>query len=154
MKIVADTNTFLAVSLNEPERDQIIELTRGHELIAPSVLSFEIGNALSALFKRNILRKEEVNTVWHAIQNIPVEVQSVDIKSSLTIAVDYMIYAYDAFFLDCALKNNSHLLTLDCYGSRYLEEWFSNCFPLKPTTPDGSRVRAVGSTENSSGSRG
>ena len=55
MKIVADTNIFLAVALNEPEKKEIIALTVGHELIAPEILPFEIGNALSALVKRKRL---------------------------------------------------------------------------------------------------
>jgi hypothetical protein len=49
MKIIADTNTFIAVALNEPEKDKIIRLTDGHDLIAPDVLPFEIGNALTAM---------------------------------------------------------------------------------------------------------
>jgi hypothetical protein len=44
MKIIADTNTFLAVTLYEPERDSIIRLTVGHDLVAPNILPFEIGN--------------------------------------------------------------------------------------------------------------
>ncbi len=64
MKIVADTNTFIAVALNEPERIRIIELTEGHELIAPDVLPFEIGNALTAMMKKNTLAKEEVLSAW------------------------------------------------------------------------------------------
>ena len=53
MKIVADTNTFIAVALNEPEKDMIIRLTEEHDVIAPEVLPFEIGNALIAMMKRN-----------------------------------------------------------------------------------------------------
>lgn len=113
MQVVADTNTFLAVSLNEPERNQIIEQTRGHELIAPDVLFYEIGNALSALVKKNLLGKESVHAVWETTLKIPVEIQEVDIKTSLTVAAQHVIYAYDAYFLDCALKNNAPLLTLD-----------------------------------------
>ncbi len=48
MKIVVDTNTFLAVALNEPEKPEIIKLTVGHQLI-PEVLPFEIGNVLTAM---------------------------------------------------------------------------------------------------------
>ncbi len=48
MKIIADTNIFLAVVLYEPERDNIIQYTIGREVIAPKVLPFEISNALSA----------------------------------------------------------------------------------------------------------
>ena len=60
MKIIADTNTFLAVTLYEPERDRIINFSIGHELIAPEVLPFEIGNALSAMLKRQRITKEEL----------------------------------------------------------------------------------------------
>jgi len=43
MKIVAYTNTFLAVTLYESERDEIIRLTVGHDLVAPdlSIKSFD-----------------------------------------------------------------------------------------------------------------
>ncbi len=51
MKTMADTNTSIAVALNEPEKDRIIRLAEGHDLIAPDVLPFEIGNALTAMMK-------------------------------------------------------------------------------------------------------
>ena len=38
MKIIADTNTFIAVALNEPEKGKIIGLTEGHDLIAISLM--------------------------------------------------------------------------------------------------------------------
>lgn len=38
MKIVADTNTFLAVVLEEPEKKWLIEATEGHDLVSPAVL--------------------------------------------------------------------------------------------------------------------
>ena len=45
MNVVADTNTFIAVALNEPEKELIIRLTEGYDLAAPDVLPFEVGNA-------------------------------------------------------------------------------------------------------------
>lgn len=113
MKIVADTNTFLAVTLYEPERDGIIKLTLGHDLVAPDVLPFEIGNALSALLKRQRLTSEEILSVWEATQKIPVDLRRVDIRSALTIASQFNIYAYDAYFLICAISLRCPLLTLD-----------------------------------------
>ena len=80
MKIIADTNTFIAVALNEPEKDKIIRLTEGHELIAPDVLPFEIGNALTAMIKNNTLSKSEVISAWEVIQKIPVDLRNTDIK--------------------------------------------------------------------------
>ncbi|MFH2091335.1 MAG: type II toxin-antitoxin system VapC family toxin [Pseudomonadota bacterium] len=113
MKIIADTNTFLAATLFEPERDEIIRLTHGANLVAPEILPFEIGNALSAMLKRGRLVPEDIFIVWDAIQQIPVDLRSVDIREALKIASKFNIYAYDAYFLVCALSLRSPLLTLD-----------------------------------------
>ncbi len=113
MKIVADTNTFLAVALDEPERPAIIALTKRHALIAPEILPYEAGNALTSLFKRSVLSHEEVQSAWSAIQAIAVELQPVDIPSALNLAIQHNLYAYDAYFLECALKLRIPLLTLD-----------------------------------------
>lgn len=113
MKIIADTNTFIAVALNEPEKVRIIQLTAGHDLIAPDVLPFEIGNALTAMMKKKALKKREVISAWAVVQQIPVDLRSTDIKMALKIATQFNIYAYDAYFLQCADNLRSPLLTLD-----------------------------------------
>ncbi len=113
MKIVSDTNTFIAVALNEPEKDRIIGLTEGHDLIAPDVLPFEIGNALTAMMKKNVLKKEEVASAWEVVQQIPVDLRHTNIKSALKIAIKFNIYAYDAYFLECADSLRSPMLTFD-----------------------------------------
>jgi predicted nucleic acid-binding protein len=113
MKIIADTNTFIAVALNEPEKAKIIQLTESHDLIAPDVLPFEIGNALTAMMKKNVLKKEEVESAWEVVQQIQVDLRHTDIKSALSIAIKFNLYAYDAYFLKCAENLHSPLLTLD-----------------------------------------
>jgi predicted nucleic acid-binding protein len=113
MKIIADTNTFIAVALNEPEKDVIIRLTEGHDLLAPEVLPFEIGNTLTAMMKRNVLRADEVVSAWEMVQRIPVDLRRIDVGAALKIATKHNIYAYDAYFLECALTLRSPLLTLD-----------------------------------------
>jgi predicted nucleic acid-binding protein len=113
MKIVADTNTFLAVALDEPERGQIIRLTAGHDLVAPAVLPFEMGNALAAMLKKRVLSAAQVISAWDAMQAIRVELRAIDIRSALGLATKFGIYAYDAYFLECALRLRLPLLTLD-----------------------------------------
>jgi len=122
MKIIADTNTFIAVALNEPEKSKIIRLTEGHDLIAPDVLPFEIGNALTAMMKKNALKKEEVASAWEIVQQIPVDLRHTDIKSALRLAIKFNIYAYDAYFLECADSLRSPLLTLDLGMQRVARE--------------------------------
>jgi len=113
MKIVADTNTFLAVALDEPEKSQIVQVTTGHELVAPEVLPFEIGNALTAMLKRGVISAAEVPAAWDAVQAIPVDLRGLHVPAALTLAVRFGIYAYDAYFLECALNLRLPLLTLD-----------------------------------------
>ena len=113
MKIVADTNTFIAVALEEPEKKQIIRFTVGKELVAPEVLPFEVGNALTAMVKKRVLDPNEVISAWDAVQTIPVELRRIDIQAALGLAVRFNIYAYDAYFIECALSLRCPMLTLD-----------------------------------------
>jgi predicted nucleic acid-binding protein len=113
MKIVADTNTFLAVALDEPEKARIVRVTTGHDLVAPEVLPFEIGNALTAMLKKGALAPGEVPAAWDAVQSIPVELRRLDMPAALSLAVRFGVYAYDVYFLECALSLRLPLLTLD-----------------------------------------
>jgi predicted nucleic acid-binding protein len=122
MKIIADTNIFIAVALNEPEKSKIIRLTEGHDLIAPDILPFEIGNALTAMMRKTALKKDEVLAVWELVQQIPVDLRHTDIQSALKIAIKFNLYAYDAYFLECAFNLRSPLLTLDLGMRRVARE--------------------------------
>jgi len=111
--IVADANIYLAVILNEPEKRDIIEKTRGVELISPEVLPYEIGNALTAMLKRKRLNREQVIRSFGIFDVIPSHLMSVDIEKALDIACTFNIYAYDAYYLELAKRLKIPLLTLD-----------------------------------------
>lgn len=113
MDIVADTNIFLAVALNEPDRDRVIRLTADASALAPEILPYEIGNALSAMVKRRQLSQAEALEAEKFVGRIPVRLVPADIHSSLKLALEHDIYAYDAYFLQCAQELSSPLLTLD-----------------------------------------
>ena len=113
MNIVTDTNIFLAVVLNEPEKDAIIEMTSNANAISPEILPYEIGNALTAMVKRKNLTHADALTALGMAESIPVRLVSVDIQKALKIALEHNIYAYDAYFLQCAKKLSLPLLTLD-----------------------------------------
>jgi predicted nucleic acid-binding protein len=113
MQIIVDSSAFLAVALDEPEKPWLLDVTRGVELAAPAVLPYELGNALSALVRRKRLRVAEAVEAWRILQGIPVELVEVDIDVSLCLAAEQGIYAYDAYFLQCAMQLKCRLLTLD-----------------------------------------
>tara|TARA_R110002072_G_scaffold247353_2_gene406507 strand:- start:52836 stop:53225 length:390 start_codon:yes stop_codon:yes gene_type:complete len=113
MNIAADTNIFLAVSLNEAEKRRIIAITKDTSIFAPEILPYEIGSALSAMVKRKKLTKAQALDAEKITNLIPVRLLSVDVHESLKIATENNIYAYDAYFLQCAKANSLPLLTLD-----------------------------------------
>lgn len=113
MNIIADTNIFLSVVLNEPEKKRIVQLSSNTAAVSPEILPYEIGNALSAMVKRRKLTSDEALDAEKAVTRIPVRLVAVDIQASLQIAFEHNIYAYDAYFLQCAREFSYPLLTLD-----------------------------------------
>ncbi len=113
MNIVSDTNIFLAVVLEEPVKARIIQLTSETSAVSPEILPYELGNVLTAMVKRKQLSHKEALAAYDAVSSIPVRLISVDIQQALRLALDYNIYAYDAYFLQCAKQLSSPLLTLD-----------------------------------------
>lgn len=113
MNIIVDTSIVLAVALEEPEKTAIVEHTSGADISAPEVLTFEIGNALSAMCRRRQLSPEQVLAVHTVTQQIPIRLLSIDITGALNIALKFNIYAYDAYFLECAHTHGHPLMTLD-----------------------------------------
>ena len=113
MDIVIDASALLAVLLNEPERQTIIESTRGASLVAPSSLDYEIGNALSALMRRRSITIAESVAVYHSFARIPVRLIEPDMQAALLVSGEENIYAYDAYCIACAERLGLPLLTLD-----------------------------------------
>lgn len=113
MDIVIDTSVLIAVIVNEPERDKIVKLTAGNTLIGPGSIPWEIGNAFSAMFKRKRVSLDEAQKGLLIFETIPLRYIKPDFANTVTIAEQADIYAYDAYFIDCAIRQKSPLLTLD-----------------------------------------
>jgi len=113
MNITIDTSAILAVCTNEPTKQQLIAQTTGARLIAPASIQWEIGNALSAMIKRERITKEQAQLCLRAYRKIPVRFVDIDIEDAIFIAARFKIYAYDAYLMACASQYNTPLLTLD-----------------------------------------
>lgn len=113
MNVIVDTSTIIAVIVDEPEREHLVQLTIGADLVAPSSVRWEVGNAFSAMLKRNRLPLSHALASIQAYQSIPIRWVDVDLDEALRLAERLDIYAYDAYLLRCAEEFNAPLLTLD-----------------------------------------
>lgn len=113
MEVIIDASVLIAVISNEEEKEKLIQLTTGVELVAPLSVHWEIGNAFSSLLKRKRLTIKEVLTAIDIYLQIPVRFVEVELTESLELANEMGLYAYDAYLLRCAAKYRLPLITLD-----------------------------------------
>jgi len=113
MEITIDTSALIAVIGNESSKQRIIELTTEATLLAPVSVHWEIGNAFSAMFKRQAINLTMAQQALSAYKSIPIKYIDVPLERTLYITNEFKIYAYDAYLIQCAEQTSSPLLTLD-----------------------------------------
>jgi len=113
LDIVIDTSALIAVLVAEPERDAIVSATTGHALIGSGSIPWEVGNAFTAMIKRRRIEIADAQRGLEIFAGVPVRYVEVDLVNALSIAAEANIYAYDAYFLECAARCGAPLLTLD-----------------------------------------
>ena len=113
MNVVVDASVIIAVIANEPEKDILVKLTKGVDLIAPHSVHWEIGNAFLAMLKRKRIVLNQSLKALEVYINISIRFLDVELEESLKIADRFGIYAYDAYLIRCALKYKSPLISLD-----------------------------------------
>ena len=104
---------MIAVVGNEASKDRIIEITASYSLYAPVSVHWEIGNAFSAMFKRQKTDIELAKLALKAYQEIPLKFIEVPLEQALELSYSQKIYAYDAYLIQCAQQTSTPLLTLD-----------------------------------------
>lgn len=113
MKLVVDTSVIIAVIANEPKKKALIDATQGFDLVAPMSIHWEVGNAFSAMLKRNRISLEQVLAAIEVYHQVPLTLVEVDLKHALDLSDRLKIYAYDAYLIACALTQRCELVTLD-----------------------------------------
>lgn len=113
MKIVIDTSAILAVITEQPEKKELIRHTHGATLVAPSSVHWEVGNALSAMFKRRAIGLDEALRLLESYAAIPIRLTDLALKQAVELSARLNIYAYDAYVIACAVNQRAPILTLD-----------------------------------------
>ena len=113
MYLTIDTSALIAVIGNEESKAKIVEITANYSLYAPVSVHWEIGNAFSAMFKRQKTSIEIAKLALKAYQEIPIKFIDVPLEQALELSYSQKIYAYDAYLIQCAQQTSTSLLTLD-----------------------------------------
>lgn len=113
MNLVIDASVIIAVVMNEPRKPAFVNLAKGVNLLAPSSVHWEIGNAFSAMFKRKRITLSEARKAIEAYYQIPVRFIEVDLLQAIQIVDQCGIYAYDAYIIASAHNQKCPLVTLD-----------------------------------------
>jgi predicted nucleic acid-binding protein len=113
MDILLDASVIMAIILNESTRRNVIRITENAMLLSPEVISFEIGNALTNLYKKQKITEEELEGAYKNYELIPIRIIRIDIKKALKIACKYNIFAYDAYYLEAAHRLKLPLCSFD-----------------------------------------
>ena len=112
-QMVIDASCILAFLLNQEGCNEVKEIVADSELVAPACLSFEIGNAISKLIKRNLLSIVDGVAVFHEFAKIPIRLIEPNIPSSIVLAGQSDSYSYDAFYINLATQFSLPLFTFD-----------------------------------------
>jgi predicted nucleic acid-binding protein len=91
MDILVDASVIISIIIDEPEKVKAIKLTKDCRLLSPAMITYEIGNALSRLYKRRILDVAGVIEAYNAYKQIPLRMVEVDMESALKIAFMLMM---------------------------------------------------------------
>jgi predicted nucleic acid-binding protein len=111
--IVVDASVLIAITANEKDKARLIRLTAGRDLIAPSSVHWEIGNAFSAMLRRGRVTLHQALQAIQVYYRIPIRFVEVELEESLRLAAELNVYAYDAYLIRCAVKYGAPLLSLD-----------------------------------------
>jgi predicted nucleic acid-binding protein len=113
VNFVIDTSAILAVLLDEPEKQAVVEATAGSVVCAPASLRWELGNAATAGVKRHRLTTERARQLVSDFEQVRIRELAIDILRAVDLGLELGIYAYDAYILEAARSSGFPLLALD-----------------------------------------
>jgi predicted nucleic acid-binding protein len=118
--VVVDASVALAWCLPDEtskEADRILAALQGTPIMVPAVWPLEITNAILVGKRRKRIRQPEILRFVALLKSLPISLDhqgvSECVTSVLPIAQLHGLSAYDAAYLELAIRHNASLATLD-----------------------------------------
>jgi len=100
--------------LVEQEATWVDEQTAGHDLVAPAILLFELGNVFWKRLRRQASDADQLIAIWAAwTASFPVQLVEPDPVSTLRLAHQSGLTFYDASYVSVAQARDADLVSLD-----------------------------------------
>jgi predicted nucleic acid-binding protein len=113
MKLLADTSIIIALIASDEEKSIINQIINDCELLCPASIHAEVGNAISAMFKRGRINLLQSLEMLDNFEQLEFKVINFNLRRAIEISYLHKVYAYDAYVLECAKSNQLPLITLD-----------------------------------------
>ena len=110
---LADTSVIIALLTNEKEQRQLLQVLDGYELVCAASIDAEIGNAVSAMFRRGRISLSQGLAIAESFKEAQFRTLPLNLARAVEISHICGIYAYDAYVLECAERLHAPLVTLD-----------------------------------------
>lgn len=114
-KAVLDASILIQTLIQEEYTDTALKLVGTLKAIyAPSLILYEIGNALVILTRKELITKEDAIRKFKFLSAIPtLNIQDIELTKAMDIAMKLKTTLYDASYLALALETDIPLITAD-----------------------------------------
>lgn len=110
---VVDASAVAAVLFDEPEAAPVMAVSVGRPLLAPGLLRYEMASICSAKLQREPKLAKTTLQRYRLFTGLDIEFVEPEWESLLLLARQWELSAYDAAYLQLALKHKAPLVTLD-----------------------------------------
>ena len=110
---VVDASVFAAIVFGEPEAERAAALIENAELVAPTLLRFEMTNIAWKKIRRRVKQSDLIAAGLRLALELDVSYVDVDHEAVLDLAVEKGVTAYDASYLWLSRTLKAPLVTLD-----------------------------------------
>lgn len=114
-KAVLDASILIQTLVREKNTDIALKLVSMlNAIYVPSLVLYEIGNALVILTHKNLITKEDAIRKFKSFSSIPtLNIKEISLSRAIDMAIELKITLYDATYLALALEADAPLVTAD-----------------------------------------
>lgn len=123
MKLVLDASAALAWMFERPDTeeaaraDRLLDQLQSCTVLVPSLWYLEVANILLVAERRGVAKEAQVTEFINQLSRLPIGSDSTEVahrqEAIIAIGRRYQLSAYDASYLELALRTSSTLATFD-----------------------------------------